>query len=97
MHRTGNEHAIDRAHALLFADLFAAHKPSNVLELGVGSVYLTRIVLAALAEKRGLLVVVKEDGCRLTLAPITRVYLFWRDRIAPGWRRMRQRKSGGQR
>lgn len=45
--------AMDRSHALLVAGLIAAHKPKAVLELGVGSGYLTRVLLAALGANGG--------------------------------------------
>lgn len=49
-HPSGNTQSIDRAHVFLIAGLILAHKPRRVLELGVGSAYLTRVVLAALRE-----------------------------------------------
>lgn len=45
-----NTQALDYAHAHLIAGLILAHKPKTVLELGVGSAYLTRVVLEALLE-----------------------------------------------
>lgn len=49
-HPSSNSQAIDYAHAHLVAGLILAHKPESVLELGVGSAYLTRVVLEALRE-----------------------------------------------
>jgi predicted O-methyltransferase YrrM len=40
--------ALDVAHAMLAAGLVVSHKPYKILELGIGSAYLTRILLAAL-------------------------------------------------
>jgi spermidine synthase len=51
-HPSSNSQAIDYAHAHLVAGLILAHKPEAVLELGVGSAYLTRVVLEALRENR---------------------------------------------
>lgn len=45
-----NSQALDYAHAHLIAGLVLAHKPLKVLELGVGSAYLTSVVLEALRE-----------------------------------------------
>lgn len=48
--------AIDTSHALLVAGLVAAKKPEVTLELGIGSTYLTRVLLAALiGNQRGTL------------------------------------------
>jgi spermidine synthase len=49
-HPADNPQAMDIAHATLIAGLIGASKPDRVLELGVGSAYLTRVLLAALAE-----------------------------------------------
>jgi predicted O-methyltransferase YrrM len=55
--RPAGSQAVDEAHAALLAGLVASHKPSRVLELGVGSGYATRVLLAALhANQRGELV-----------------------------------------
>jgi spermidine synthase len=49
-HPAENPQAMDVAHATLIASLIGAAKPERVLELGVGSAYLTRVLLAALAD-----------------------------------------------
>lgn len=51
-HPANNVQAIDFSHAMLVAGLVTAHKPATVLELGVGSAFLTRVLLAALEENR---------------------------------------------
>ena len=40
--------AIDTAHVLLVAGLVASHKPQTVLELGIGSAYLSKVMLSTL-------------------------------------------------
>jgi spermidine synthase len=40
--------AIDTAHVLLLAGLVASHKPNRVLELGIGSAYLSKVILSTL-------------------------------------------------
>ncbi len=49
-HPAENPQAMDVAHATLIASLIGAAKPARVLELGVGSAYLTRVLLAAVAD-----------------------------------------------
>lgn len=51
-HPSASSRAIDFAHAHLVAGLVLAHKPEAVLELGVGSAYLTRVILEALRQNR---------------------------------------------
>ncbi len=53
-HPTNSYQAIDFSHALFVAGLLASQKPTDVLELGVGSGYLTQVLLSALsANMRG--------------------------------------------
>ena len=53
----GNTQALDFVHAHLVAGLVLSHKPKEILELGVGSAYLTSVLLEA----------IRENGCgRLT-------------------------------
>jgi spermidine synthase len=40
--------AIDTAHVLFLAGLVASHKPNRVLELGIGSAYLSKVILSTL-------------------------------------------------
>jgi len=44
--------AMDEAHAFLIAGLIAAHKPKEILELGAGSGYLSRVILEALNDNQ---------------------------------------------
>jgi predicted O-methyltransferase YrrM len=55
----GNPGAIDESHAMLIYGLILAHKPIDILEFGLGTGVLTRVILAAIAyNERGYFVTV---------------------------------------